>query len=446
MVISRLLICGVGAATVVLATNIFLRQRRRKAAARLAKHVKLELLPIERGPVICMSPATSTVTFFFGSAATVEHLFLQRVADIVAANPWLTSVLEHDPESGVMAAYYIAGTASTSCFSVRHDIKLSRSDSYATIVGHLSSALCKTSNESVGTGAPLWQVCLIPDATEPESRFALVVSANHSLLDGHGFYKLYNMLSTGTAVEALSPERKQQLPDAMLCAVGGEPSPMANVGPGFLARFIGAQMWSTLFPSTKSFGFYVSEEWVAASKATAEGVPYVSTNDVLVSSFCNCLQSRCVMMAINFRGKLNGCGEDDVGNYEDLLTYMPTDYATPALIRKSVSGAGGVFSRAAQPRTLMLSNCEHLCYGTYGAITNWSTFARGLSVHGAQQELHLPLFDFPKATPASIFGSMVIFRPGVACSVAVIIAGSQQLIDKVKTSGMVGRPLEGLEF
>ena len=75
---------------------------------------------------------------------------------------------------------------------------------------------------------------------------------------------------------------------------------------------------------------------------------------------------------------------------------------------------------------------------TVGVMTNWATFARPLSLPGATQELHLPLFDFPKANPASIMGSMVVFQPASG-RVAAMVAGSQRLIDAVSASGIVGK-------
>eukprot|EP00854_Cymbomonas_tetramitiformis_P009586 gene9586-11354_t len=427
-------------------------QRKSVTAAKIAKRIKLELLPSERSAVICMSPATTTVTFFRGSRAVAEAHFAKRVAEIVAANPWLTSVLERDPDSGLMNAYHHSSAADaaakTKChFQVLTDVDLSRLEtSYAAMVTRLGSALCLTSDEAVGTGAPLWKVSLVPDAKE-SSRFALVVSANHSLVDGHGFYKIYNMLSgdASTRVEALSAVRKQEMGSKILEAMGNEPSLMAAAPAGFLARFIGGQVWSALFPTTKSYGFHLSEDWVAERKKLAAKqkiVPYVSTNDCMVSEFLNCLQCDVAIMAVNFRGKVNGCGESDVGNYEDLLSYTPADYKTAAMIRKSVSGKDGVYSRAAKPRTTMLTNWEHLTKATYAAVTNWATFAKPLIVKDAEQELHLPLYDFPKSTPACVFGSMVIFRPGSGHGVAAFVAGKQELIDAVKGSGMVGRQLE----
>jgi hypothetical protein len=59
--------------------------------------------------------------------------------------------------------------------------------------------------------------------TLPGGRFALIVSANHSLLDGHGFFAIYSMLSARAEVWALSPVRKQQLPATIAEAMGGGP-------------------------------------------------------------------------------------------------------------------------------------------------------------------------------------------------------------------------------
>ena len=136
-----------------------------------------------------------------------------------------------------MAAFYDKSAKARPSFEIFcPGIVLSRDDAYATTVSRDGPALCGTSNEAAGTTAPLWRVSLIPDATSPESRFALVVSANLSLLDGHGFYKPHNMLSGEARVEALSPVRKPKLPEAMLKAMEGEPSLMVACPQGFLAN------------------------------------------------------------------------------------------------------------------------------------------------------------------------------------------------------------------
>jgi hypothetical protein len=380
------------------------------------------------------------------------------VAEIVAANPWLASVLERDPGSGVMAAYYPPpGAEARSCFEVRDDIALSRgscSTPYPAMVAALPPALCKKSGQSVGKGTPLWRVCLVPDAQDPGGRFALVVSANHSLMDGHCYYNVYNMLSVKAEVRALSPIRKQEMPAKMAEALRGGPSLSGGSPTGMAIRIVGGLIWSALFPATCAFGFHASDEWVEARKAAvaaaaaklgdpdSSGVAFVSTNDVLTSAFSVCLRCDHAVMAVNMRGKVQGCKESDAGNYQDTISYRPEDYATPELIRRSVAGGGRPYVRAADPPTRMLTSWEHVSGSTYGLITNWATFAGALIVPGAEEDLHLPLFDFPGTTPAKVLAIMVIFRSGPGKGVGVMVAGTRQLIEAVKASGMVGRPLK----
>jgi hypothetical protein len=199
---SSLLRIAVAATAAISATLAVVGWRRtRLRASRISGLTKIDLLPNERSFVICSSPATSTITYFrtASKASAVQH-FADRVVAIVAANPWLASILEVDPESGLLQAYFPSNERGKKMFAVRDDIKLSRDMPYHALTTALDPVLCKTSDDSVGTGAPLWACTLVPDAQDPERRFALIVSANHSLLDGHGFYKIYSMLSGATEV------------------------------------------------------------------------------------------------------------------------------------------------------------------------------------------------------------------------------------------------------
>ena len=57
------------------------------------------------------------------------------------------------------------------------------------------------------------------------------------------------------------------------------------------------------------------------------------------------------------------------------------------------------------------------------------------------QELHLPLFVWPRACPACIFGGIVTFRPE-AGRLVVTVAGKQALVEAVRASAMVGELLD----
>ena len=75
-----------------------------------------------------MSPATSTITFFQGPMDVAAAYLAKRVAEIVASNPWLASVLDTDPETGDMAAFVprgeLADAAQKRLFQNRKDISV----------------------------------------------------------------------------------------------------------------------------------------------------------------------------------------------------------------------------------------------------------------------------------------------------------------------------------
>jgi len=470
-------------------------RRRRLCAERVAGHRKIALLASERGSVVCMSPATSTITFFQGPMDVAAAYLAKRVAEIVASNPWLASVLDTDPETGDMAAFVprgeLADAAQKRLFQNRKDISVGfaprrggevgeRVLPYHAMVRDLAQVLCKSSVESVGTGAPLFSFTLISGARGDE--FAVVASANHSLVDGHTFYRIHNMLCRGETVRALNPVRKMDAPSRITEALGGVPSTITACPPGFLARFAGSQIASAVGFSAKTrvVGFYVNDAWVhdqkklwsspgspvkrladrlTGSPAKKSFVPFVSTNDCLVSAFANALRPTLCAMAANFRGKAPGLDDDDAGNYEDLIEYYDfssstnddetrtddvsrgttCDYANPALIRRSVQGAP--YARAVTTATL--SDADFLFrVGKVGVTTNWSTFAKPLDLFkGSTQVLHVPILDWPKANPAGLLGSMLVFRPHKG-RLAVMAAGDAAFVERFARSGAAGEKLD----
>jgi hypothetical protein len=439
------------AAALVAVPQLFNFFDRRRRAKKLQKKTRIELLPCEslESSVVFMAPAIASATYFKGNVADVETYFAERVAAILSANPWLTSVLDRDPLTNVPAAYYSSeGTSDPSIyFSVRKDIKVSRTrTSYNDLLDLLAPVLCKPSTKSVGKDVPLWKVALIPDADEPDSRFLLVVSANHSLMDGHGYYRIFNMLSSDTEkIESLSPIRKFDSLHKMDKAFDNEPNVMTG-NPGFLFRFITSMMWSAMFPEAVVHMFRMNEEYVNAEKALAKqtkeqnGVEYVSSNDVYLSGILNCTQCDVALQAINFRGRIEGLGDDDIGNYESLLPYYgEMDYRTPAMIRKSLSRGDGLYIRASEPRTKPLTNLQYM-KAIIGLATNWSTFARTLKIQGGTQDLHIPLFNRADV-PACCMSGCTIFRPDDA-GMAVLYIGNQATWDRMKASELVKEEID----
>ena len=54
----------------------------------------------------------------------------------------------------------------------------------------------------------LFIVTVFRNCSEPDRKFALVVSMSHNIGDGHTFYSLYKMLCADREVKSLNPTRK----------------------------------------------------------------------------------------------------------------------------------------------------------------------------------------------------------------------------------------------
>ena len=75
--------------------------------------------------------------------------------------------------------------------------------------------------------------------------FALVVSMNHTLGDGHTYYKLYSMLSADAEVEALNPVRVADFEEAKTEIIGEKENSMftsAGLGLGIMGTYVGSKL------------------------------------------------------------------------------------------------------------------------------------------------------------------------------------------------------------
>mmetsp|Transcript_16868 Transcript_16868/g.42550 ORF Transcript_16868/g.42550 Transcript_16868/m.42550 type:complete len:165 (+) Transcript_16868:800-1294(+) len=97
-------------------------------------------------------------------------------------------------------------------------------------------------------------------------------------------------------------------------------------------------IWTKLFGNKAVVRtHYVDKDHVQQRKAQAEGVSFVSTNDVVTSELLNFPHLDVGSMALNFRGKLPQLEHTDAGNYQNVLVYGKGDAASPSLVRQSVS-------------------------------------------------------------------------------------------------------------
>ena len=146
---------------------------------------------------------------------------------------------------------------------------------------------------------------------------------------------------------------------------------------------------------------------------------FLSSFIFILTYFIVCTLSFCVgFMTVNFRSRVNKCEKTDAGNYFNTVRYRPQDFATPALIRKSINNPSN-FSRAAEPRTEPLPNTPDLLkFNLHLSIsTNWSSYYDDSfrldddknKVPSFTELLHVPLKDMRYASP-SLMSNCTVFK------------------------------------
>lgn len=88
----------------------------------------------------------------------------------------------------------------------------------------------------------------------------------------------------------------------------------------------------------------------------------------------------------------------------------------------------------------MPSFWTHVTRGLYAESSNWAAFAAPLTVDGAVGVLHVPVREYNPSAPASVCGTMTVFRPRTG-NVGVAVGESRELLRAVAASGMMGERL-----
>jgi hypothetical protein len=391
-------------------------------------------------------PPVTTITLYEGTAP-VEFL-RGRIAEILEKNPWLTSrIVKKNTADGVVAMAY-AKTFEPEHVIDQHfsvyepgDVGFSLSMPYEELVHCLLPVQCARSKPATDEDEALFKVAVVPieegeadnnqttplQGTMTLPGFALVVSMNHTLGDGHTYYKLYGMLCADADVEVLDPVRVADFEEAKTEVIGEKENAMftsAGLGLGIMGTYVGTKV--TRREPQNVCIHAVDPAWVAQEKAKAkeEGqVPFISTNDALTSWFFREMKSDLNIMVANFRSRepsILGLAEHHVGNYEANVPYFPGDVETPALIRQSIRSADGGFRarRAGSPPT-KIPKFSTLVHNKSAIITNWATFYRDVALQDNVQgdetstytpKLHLPIME-TDGLITSVWNNGIIFRP-----------------------------------
>ena len=147
--------------------------------------------------------------------------------------------------------------------------------------------------------------------------------------------------------------------------------------------------------------------WSREVGSAAEGgVEYVSTNDVLTSTYFNVTKARIGMMGIDCRdGELKDVTGDLAGNYVTAVVLDAGVFGSPASLRKMYTpGVPYVTTKGPLPS---FPNC---CggNGSFAMASNWASFSKTLvAPEGCELVVHLPVYH----PDYMVFDMMTPFTP-----------------------------------
>lgn len=352
-------------------------------------------------------PPITSITFLKGNLEQVAPQIKERWHLIVNANPWLAGKLIRNKAHKRLQLEYaeespIPEEVIDEIFLVNPpELEIHDKIPYKQLLKAVKPIAVKDGHIIINKPYPTTLLTLVADSKKKTTRFALIFSMSHIVADGQCYYNILNMLSTNGNIESLYAARKEEAIERTIDSVGRKEwrfvnSPMVSVN--FLKGiFFGGK--------PKVYGFYIDDNQIndRKTKAREDGkTGFISTNDIITSSFFNFIKARFAMMAINLRMKLSGILNTDSGNYEAVVVYDKHGYARPSDIRQSLNeGPPYLGVKNPLPGFLEAAFCK------LGLITNWATFGKEIVLAGCEEILHLPLF------PMHVVGYefAIIFRP-----------------------------------
>jgi len=225
--------------------------------------------------------------------------------------------------------------------------------------------------DCIGNDEPLVALSILPDKLRPHDTYAVVFSVSHCIADGWTYYKLLSMLSEDGNILPMNATRKHSITLHGKIAMGEDEAGWLY-GCGTMCNVVCSMLYGSK-ALVESYILDADKINVEKAKAKEDDVDFVSTNDILTSSFGVATDADVLLMPINFREKLSGFTEHDAGNYEGALIFTPADYGKPSLIRKTLSTGppaflrgGNVASKADLPSCCATMGCR------ISMVTNWT--------------------------------------------------------------------------
>jgi hypothetical protein len=281
---------------------------------------------------LTIATSISTITFLRGDIETAKIQLRERLSLVLKENPWLCGNLRREKHKKLSLNYpsQITDSHINVVFNpkLRGGRKINKLPTLNSTMDFsqtcfaLGGSVCEIlpGRLCIDNKEPLLALSILPDSIRGHDTFAVVFSISHTIADGFTYYNLLSMISADGTITAMSPVRKHDIMEQSDMAMGAKETKWAY-STSTLCNIIGG----LLFPSKKAIAqnFYIDSNRMKIAKENAKKDPlfqgFVSTNDILASTFGNVTSARVLMMPINFRVKLLDFTNNDAGNYEGYI-------------------------------------------------------------------------------------------------------------------------------
>mmetsp|Transcript_2163 Transcript_2163/g.2505 ORF Transcript_2163/g.2505 Transcript_2163/m.2505 type:complete len:420 (+) Transcript_2163:83-1342(+) len=360
-------------------------------------------------------PPIHTLTWFKGDFQAAKFKLKERLMLMIAKNPWLIGRISVASCFPVVKCHLSYTPTKDDDFNITDyftiidptDSPLSYDIPIGQINDHMNKSFTCIKN---GPKEPIFKFTIIPCSKNPQEAFALSFQLSHVAGDGAVYYKLLHMLcstSDDTIVE-LNPERIEKSDalqqEAMNKAEFDFPTSLGVI----LVALSGVAMnsFKGSIPYDCHFVDPIKMKEAKEASVKDDGLPFVSTNDVLTSWFMKQAESPYGLMAINWRNRLEGHTDLHAGNYENVIFYNEKDYESPGLIRKSLDSCKRFVTKEEK-----LPSWWEMARSSIAIVTNWTSFAKPNEIEGCDEHLHVPIISFDDAGTHKM-PLLVIFRAG----------------------------------
>ena len=387
----------------------------------------LHLLPEEQTTQI-KTPSITSVTFYNGVLPT--SYLSQRVKDVLQVNPFLTSTLRQPNVfcNEIIATYKsnMDNISLSKYCQVVSDSSISHNMPYLELLKKLQVHAVKIGTKCINRDEVLFKVTLIAIKA---NYYALVVSLNHTLGDGHTFYKISGMLSEMTTPYKLICQRNMKFGEEMKRLSDPKFYNLLRNPLIFFGILYNYFRYCPLSPNV----CVVDKNWVEAVKANHKDeisklslthqstiAPYLTTNDIISSWISNITQCDYGAIVVNLRSRICGFQDTMAGNYFLSALFHFSDMSRPCYMREMMIGSPPSLKRYSNTYNITNTLCLLTIHVT--AITNMASSYEGINLPGGRNELHLQLMDLSNVAAGSC---IVIFKcneddTGILCWSGVV--------------------------